>query len=113
MTTVPQFIHRREIARRLDRVGATQGCLARCVGISDPQLSLVLSGQKLMSETVQLNTIQTLRFFEELAADHAPAPVRFSDVDAIEQLYKEWRRKHEDDQVVHAADEVIAASDAA
>jgi len=109
MTVIPQYIHRREITRRLDRIGATQGALARCVSISDSALSLVLSGRKLMSEEVQRRVMRVLRCFEELAADHAPVPVRFSDVEAIETLYKEWRHKHDSEEVVRADDETDAA----
>jgi hypothetical protein len=110
VTTVPQAIHRREIARRLDRIGATQGTLARCAKISDSQLSLVLSGHKLLSEPAQIAIIGALNFFEKLAADSAPVPVRFSDADTIERLFKEYMLAHEADHVVRTAGELQEAS---
>ena len=110
MTTVPQFIHRREIARRLDRVGATQSSLARCAHISDSRLSLVLSGKKLLSEQAQTNVMDVLAYFEKLSAESAPVPVRFSDVDAIERLYKEYLQNSEANQVVCTDDELQKAA---
>ncbi len=110
MTEVSQYIGRREIARRCDAVGATRSALARCAGISDPQLSLVLSGERLLSEKAQIAILDVLTFFEQLSADAEPVPVRFSDVETILRLYKEWQAKHAAGLVVMTEAEAQAAA---
>jgi hypothetical protein len=109
MTEVAQYVGRREIARRLNAIGANQNVLCRCAGIANPVLSMVLSGQRFLSEKAQIAILDALAFFEQLAADAGPVPVRFSDVETIFKLYREWQSRHAADEVVGTEEEAAAA----
>ena len=102
---VVQWLRAKDIIRRRTKLNAPQFAVAHFSDISEPLLSLVESGRKMLSHEAQNSIALTLRFFEHLAEQHAPTPVDFSNIEALEPLFKQFKKDSSAKEVVRTSKE--------
>jgi hypothetical protein len=100
MTT--QHARPREVAELLARHGIPQRTPAKLAGLSQPALSLFLSGQRGLSLSAQLSLLKALTWLIELARG-SKLPINFADTERLRPLWFEHLRLESEAQVLELA----------
>jgi len=104
--SVHQFLSPKFVTRRLEEDRCKQFAFAELVGLSEPELSLFLSGRRGLSLATQQQAFAVLEFLEKFRDAHAGIPIDFSDVAAIRPHFEEFLLARAEGQVVRMASEM-------
>jgi hypothetical protein len=99
-----QHANPRRIAETLDRYNIPQATLARLSGFSQPMMSMFLGAKKGLGLDAQAALFKALRFLTDLSQG-TKVPIDFSNVDALESLWREHLRLECETELIDLAHE--------
>ena len=103
---VEQHAKPHRVSARLRQLNIPQGTLAEFANLSQPAISLFLTGQKGLSSDAQGAVFKALKFFEELA-EEAGVPIDFSNLEGLRPLWKKHLRLESESELIRLAGEPI------